>query len=141
MEFTGTVLEIFPAVTGQSARGEWQRQDVLFELPSEFNRKLCVKFFNKPAEAARLQKGGTYTVSINVESREHNGRWYTEANAWRVSDPAAAGSSYVGASTGSSFGANADAPVSGAMPASPTTASGSVGSPDSSFDSKDDLPF
>lgn len=28
--------------------------------------------------------GGTYNVSFDVESREWNGKWFTEASAWRV---------------------------------------------------------
>ena len=30
------------------------------------------------------QEGATYTVSVNIESREYNGRWYTDVRAWRV---------------------------------------------------------
>ena len=48
MEFEGVVYKILPLTQGTSARGEWQRQDVVFELPSEFSRKICVTFFNKP---------------------------------------------------------------------------------------------
>ena len=32
----------------------------------------------------RLARGQTYIVSVNVESREFNGRWYTDVRAWRV---------------------------------------------------------
>ena len=42
MEFEGVVYKILPLTQGTSARGEWQRQDVVFELPSEFSRKICV---------------------------------------------------------------------------------------------------
>ena len=28
--------------------------------------------------------GGTYNVSFDVESREWNGKWFTEASAWRA---------------------------------------------------------
>ena len=31
MEFEGKVLEILPPVSGQSARGTWERQTVVFE--------------------------------------------------------------------------------------------------------------
>ena len=27
---------------------------------------------------------GTYTVSFDVESREWNGKWFTEASAWKA---------------------------------------------------------
>ena len=84
MEFEGKVIQILPATGGTSARGEWHKQEVIFEIPGEFSRKVCVVFFNKQAEVARLQEGGLYTVSFNLESREYNGRWYTDARAWRV---------------------------------------------------------
>ena len=84
MEFEGVVYKIMPATKGTSARGDWQRQEVIFELPQEFSRKICVTFFNKPADVERLKEGAAYTVSVNVESREYNGRWYTDVRAWRI---------------------------------------------------------
>lgn len=85
MEFEGTVYKIMPVTKGTSARGEWQRQDVIFEATEgTFARKICVTFFNKPEEAARLKEGAAYLVSVNVESREYNNRWYTDVRAWRV---------------------------------------------------------
>ena len=84
MEFEGVVYKIMPATTGTSARGEWQRQEVIFELPQEFSRKICVIFFNKESDVARLREGMTCTVSVNIESREYNGRGYTDVRAWRI---------------------------------------------------------
>lgn len=84
MEFEGVVYKILPATGGTSARGEWKKQEVIFELPSEFSRKVCVIFFNKESDVARLKEGATYIVSVNIESREYNGRWYTDVRAWRV---------------------------------------------------------
>ena len=84
MEFEGVVYKILPPTKGVSARGEWQRQEVIFEMPQEFSRKVCVTFFNKESEVARLKEGAAYTVSVNIESREYNGRWYTDVRAWRV---------------------------------------------------------
>lgn len=92
MEFEGIVYKILPAQQGTSARGEWQRQEVIFDLPSEFSRKVCVTFFNKPSDVAKLREGAAYTVSINVESREYNGRWFTDVRAWRI-QPQEAGQS------------------------------------------------
>lgn len=85
MEFEGTVYKILPLTKGTSARGDWQRQDVVFEMnEGSFARKICVTFFNKPDDVARLREGAAYNVSVNVESREYNGRWYTDVRAWRV---------------------------------------------------------
>ena len=84
MEFEGVVYKILPPTKGVSARGEWQRQEVIFEMPQEFSRKVCVTFFNKESEVARLQGGAAYTVSVNSESRKYNARGYTDGRAWRV---------------------------------------------------------
>ena len=86
MEFEGTVFRIMPPTSGQSARGAWQRQEVIFDMKSQsqYPRKVCVTFFNKPEEVARLTVGAEYTVSIDVESREYTGKWYTDVRAWRI---------------------------------------------------------
>lgn len=86
MEFEGTVFKIMPPTSGQSARGAWQRQEVIFDqkTQSQYPRKVCVTFFNKPEEVSRLTIGAEYTVSIDVESREYNGKWYTDVRAWRI---------------------------------------------------------
>ena len=32
-----------------------------------------------------LQQGENVEVSVDLESREYNGRWYTDVKAWKVS--------------------------------------------------------
>ena len=85
MELEGTVWNVLPPVRGTSARGEWVKQEVVFEQPGEFNRKVCVSFWgDKAQDAATLKPGEAVTISANVESREYNGRWFTEVRAWRI---------------------------------------------------------
>ena len=58
MDFEGTVLTVLPVVKGTNARGEWIKQEVIFEQPGEFNRKICVGFWgDKAAEAGTLRPG------------------------------------------------------------------------------------
>ena len=86
MEFEGIVFKKLPATSGTSARGEWHRQDVVFEVVSQspYPRKACVTFFNKQEEVARLVVGAKYIVSFDIESREFKERWYTDLRAWKV---------------------------------------------------------
>ncbi len=85
MEFVGVVYRVLPVQSGTSARGQWQKQEVVFELPDEFSRKVCVTFFgDRVQDAASLQVGEKVNVSVNIESREYNGRWYTDVRAWRI---------------------------------------------------------
>jgi hypothetical protein len=86
MDFEGLVYKVLPQVKGSGARGEWVKQEVILDLPGEFSRKLCVAFWgDKAQEAANLKENETVVVSANVESREYNGRWFTEVRAWRIS--------------------------------------------------------
>lgn len=85
MEFEGIVYKILPKQHGTGARGEWTKMSVIFEMPSEFSRKVCVSFFgDKTSYAESLREGDRALVSINIESREYNGRWYTDVKAWKV---------------------------------------------------------
>ncbi len=130
MEFEGVVYRKLPEVSGTSARGTWKKQDVVFEIPSEFSRKICVTFFGDRAEdAAALHEGDAATVSVNVESREYNGKWYTDVRAWKIVRKSAADPSQTENTAPSHF---SDAPFNeSAVPAS------SANSPDE----VDDLPF
>lgn len=149
MDFELTVNTVLPQVTGTSARGEWKKQEVVFDLPGEFNRKLCVGFWNDRApEAAALRPGDRVALSVNVESREYNGRWYTEVRAWRMTrlDQTAQADGYPPYDA-APMGQPAPAPVYGGQPAA--SAAPSYGAPSAapaaavpnSADEVDDLPF
>lgn len=129
MEFEGIVWKKLPETKGVSVRGEWQRQDVIFEMPQEFNRKICVTFFNKPTDAANLVEGQAYIVSVNVESREFNGRWYTDVRAWRVQPKQAEAAAEA---------AMPDMPPFGDEPSYSST---SAAAPVAPISEVDDLPF
>jgi len=125
MEFEGSVYRILPLTKGTSARGEWQRQDVVFDMQEgNFTRKICVTFFNRPDDVAKLKEGATYHVSVNIESREYNGRWYTDVRAWRLQPKE------VGATTGAPM---PDMPPLGEEP--------SYASEPAATSDADDLPF
>ncbi|MFR9589102.1 MAG: DUF3127 domain-containing protein [Rikenellaceae bacterium] len=124
MEFQGTVFRIMPENRGTTARGDWQRQEVIFTMmEGAYERKVAVTFFNKPTEVQGLQEGATYNVAFNVESREYNERWYTDIRAGRVT-PVAAG-----------------APAPQAAPAQPAPQQAAPAPATQTEEVADDLPF
>ncbi len=131
MEFEGKLIQMLPPTSGTSARGPWQRQDVIFEMTQEFSRKICVTFFNKPDEVSRLRVGESYQVSVNVESREFNGRWYTDVRAWRIQPKQQEVAAAPMPADLPPFGSEPTAPVAPQAPAAPFPAAAEV----------DDLPF
>ncbi len=125
MEFEGTLFKVMPAASGTSARGEWQRQEAIFDvLDGQYTRKVVVTFFNKEAEVKSMVEGQAYVVSINLESREYNGRWYTNVNGWRVQPKQAAAE-----------------PAPAAMPPMPSAPVATEPSYQASAEEVDDLPF
>ena len=57
---------------------------------SQYPRKVSVKFFNKRDEVARLVVGASYNVTFDVESREYQGRWYTDVVGRKIEPKEAA---------------------------------------------------
>ncbi len=86
MEIEGTVYAVLAPVSGQSARGNWVRQEMVIETKSgEFDRKLALTFWgDKTAQLANLQKGELVKVFFDLDSREFNGKWFTTAGAWKI---------------------------------------------------------
>ncbi len=129
MEFEGTVYKMLAPTSGQSARGQWTRQDVVFDVKQEnqqYPRKISVTFFNRADEVAKLREGEAYKISFDIESREYQGRWYTDVRAWRVQPLAAEQPAY--------------APQTAAMPPMPTDEP-AYGGGSGVADTADDLPF
>ena len=85
MEIEGTIHRVLAVVKGQSARGEWQKQEIVVEQPGDYNRKVCLSFWgDRVLDAAKLREGDKISASVNLESREYNGRWFTEVRVWRI---------------------------------------------------------
>ena len=85
LEVKGTLQELRPIQTGQSARGEWKKQELIIETKEQYPKKIClIAWGDKVDEVGRIPVGTDITAGINIESREYNGRWYTDVKIWRV---------------------------------------------------------
>ncbi len=84
MELTGKIVEILLEKSGNSARGEWRKQEYVIEIPGDYPKKVCFMVWGDRIDQFGIQEGQELTVSIDLESREYNGRWYTDVKAWRV---------------------------------------------------------
>jgi len=84
MEIAGTVVSLLPLQTGQGKNGVWKKQEFILETPGQYPKKVCLSLWGEKVDEIKLNIGEKITASINLESREYNGRWYTEARAWKV---------------------------------------------------------
>jgi hypothetical protein len=82
----GRIEQILKPESGVSRAGkEWKKQDFVIETDEQFPRKVCFTLFgDKVDQVSNIAQGQEVEVSFNLESREYNGRWYTNANAWKI---------------------------------------------------------
>ncbi len=87
MEISGKIIQVLPEQSGESARGPWRRQSYVLELPGNYPKKVCFTVWGNRIDQFAIREGEELTVDIDLESREYNGRWYTDVKAWRVTRP------------------------------------------------------
>jgi len=86
LEITGKVEQVLPLESGEGKNGPWKKQHFVIEyMDGNYAKKLCFSLWGDKTSALQdIQPGTEIKVSFNVESREYNQRWYTDAKAWRV---------------------------------------------------------
>jgi hypothetical protein len=84
MEFTAKLVQVLPLQTGQGKNGQWKKQDIIVETDGQYPKKICVAIWGDKIDISRYSMGTPLTISFDVESREFNGRWYTDVKAWKV---------------------------------------------------------
>ena len=93
MEVSGKVINLAEIQTGTSAKGDWTKQDFVIETEGDYPKKICINSFNNKVDLSAWKIGDVVTVSVNIESREYNGKWYTNVSAWKIDLVEAGGNS------------------------------------------------
>jgi uncharacterized protein DUF3127 len=86
MEITGKIISIQPSTSGTSkANKPWTKQSFVIETQETYPKKVAIDVMNdKVEQLSHYKVGDTITCGINIDSREYNGRWYTQINAWKL---------------------------------------------------------
>jgi hypothetical protein len=84
MEIKGKVIQLLPLQNGMGKKGPWKKQEFIIETEGQYPKKVCLSAWGDKVDQFNVLAGDRVTVSIELESREYNGRWYTEARAWRL---------------------------------------------------------
>ena len=81
----GKVIKILQKITGESQNGTWEKQSFVIETLGEYAKKICFQVWgDKTKLLLNLKEGQLVTVNFNLESREYNEKWYTDATAYSV---------------------------------------------------------
>lgn len=85
MEIIGKVVQLGTLVEGNSPRGPWKKQELIIETLEQFPKKVCLMCWgDRVNDANSFFVGQTIKAQIRIESREFNGKWYTDVTAFRL---------------------------------------------------------
>lgn len=102
MQLTAKLLQLLPLQTGNGKNGQWKKQDIIVETEGQYPKKVCISIWGDKIDPSMLEPGAMLNFDFDVESREFNGRWYTDVKAWRV-QPAAAAAAGPAPSSGDAY--------------------------------------
>lgn len=85
MEAIGKLIAILPEQSGQTERGPWTRGGFVIETEEQYPKKIAFTLFNESVGLIKpFQLGNVLRVQFSANSREYEGRWYTDLRCFRV---------------------------------------------------------
>jgi Domain of unknown function (DUF3127) len=84
MDISGKIIQLLAAQTGSGKNGQWKKQEFILETGDTYPKKICIAVWGDKIDLASFKIGDALDVSFDVESREYNGKWYTDVKAWKV---------------------------------------------------------
>lgn len=88
MNVQGTIVSILPDQTGVSKAGkEWSKKEFVIETDDQFPKNIAFTLFGDKIGLLNGKKqGDKVDVHFNLESREFNGKWFHNINAWKIDE-------------------------------------------------------
>jgi len=86
MEIKGRITKKLAVESGISKAGKsWQKQSFVIDTGAEYNPEVCFQAFGDKAEMLNnFEEGQEVSVAFNVSSREYNGKYYHNIDAWKI---------------------------------------------------------
>lgn len=87
MDLEARVIQFLGETSGTSKAGNpWKKKEWVVETFGNYARKVKLQCFGDRSDLINIEPGRDYVFSIELESREYNGRWYTDVSILRVSE-------------------------------------------------------
>ena len=87
MEIQVKIVNVLPVQTFTSSKtgNSYSKYTFVGETAGQYPKKIAFTVMGEDKFSGMgIVVDGTYTVSFDVESREWNGKWFTEASAWKA---------------------------------------------------------
>jgi len=89
LKISGILTDILKTETGESNSGKsWTRRSFVIDSGASFNPTICFGLFGeeKSQMIEAFEVGATLEVAFNVSSREYNGKYYHNIDAWQINE-------------------------------------------------------
>ena len=87
MKVTGKLVNVLNTQNGKSTNGkEWVKKDFVIETQAKYNPEICFTLFGKDKVSLLddFSIGNEIEVHFNLSNREYKGKYYTQAQAWKI---------------------------------------------------------
>lgn len=85
MEIKGRIVQVLPLQTGEGKNGVWKKQEFILETAdSQYPKKICMAAWGDKFADGSISVNNEVNAFFDVESREYNGRWYTDVKVWKI---------------------------------------------------------
>ncbi len=84
MEISGKIIQAMPEQSGNGRNGVWKKKDYILETEGNYPKKVCITVWGDKIDQFNMQEGMQVNVGVEIESREYNGKWYTDVKAWKL---------------------------------------------------------
>lgn len=84
LRLTGKVTEVLDEQSGEGRNGPWRKQEFILETDDQYPKPVCIVQWGDNIDSFAVKEGEALTVHVDIQSREYNGRWYTDVKAWKV---------------------------------------------------------
>lgn len=84
--YKGKLVKILPLETGEGKKGTWTKQMFIIETFDQYPKTIAFITWSNDIirRLETMQPNTNIQVSASPESREYEGRWYTDLRAYRL---------------------------------------------------------
>lgn len=83
LELKGKCIQVLPVETGMGSKGQWKKMSFILQTHGNYPKKVCLQLWGDKVDN-RPAVGDELTCAIDPESREYQGRWYTDIRVWKI---------------------------------------------------------
>lgn len=81
-EITGKLVHVF---TEETISEKMRKREFVINVPGKYSKDVCFQLLNdRTSLIDQFKVGDEINVSYELSSREYQGKYYTQANAWKI---------------------------------------------------------